>query len=828
MYMKSTVIALIIAFLIAPLQPVHSATNANAELIQKLLAQIVILQAELNKLIAAKGGSTSTTPCTFTRTLREGTQGTDVTCLQTYLKKKGHFTGNATGFYGPLTKDAVYKWQKSVGIVPEPTAIGMFGPRSQETLIREMKTTAPVATTNTPNTTNTTPKTTRDGGNTSTKEKTSTPTSPRTTPSTPTNGNTTPTTPVVVPPRTTPTPAVVNPLVLIDFGGTASGNSFGLSGWSTPLKDRYTDYQALGPGGTTIVTSDTAGYNFQGVSGTARTFSVGEKIIVTWYNNSTQSVTFTPKISLNDPDRLSTGVAGDWSAMSQVTIPASGTGSSEFSITSGNTGTYTLVNINVNFKNNRVVVADKIVLYPQGATTVTVSTPASVPSSVPASIPGDTTPPSVTAQNATQNLSAGTRSATLSVTTNENATCKYGTSPNTAYGSLPTTFTTTGGTSHSVSVSGLTDGSTKKFYVRCSDGSNNVTVSDTTFTVNVANPVSSACDATNRGTTRSIGDAYGTWENRPQWYFGNRVNNVADINAEAARNYGFDGLPYHEIDPVEQATILHFKNTEMALPLGAQIRFAFPPIGPSTTPIATFSWEAKFDPRGTNGGKAFQLASRNRIHIEFNPIPVTSEGSTWVTAPGTRTYGSTFVGGNGYGEQLSSGSLTNRNIQPALNAIVRNTSYCYNRDHVTGTNPRAFLVKPGQWYRFTYTLDWSSTPHRLSLWAESEDTPLTLLLADDTDSSKGFPVEFDPASTPIDQFYFEFNNSSTLNTTDFDIKVRNFFVLKDVAGSAIGSPSASLTKPSRTTLTNTSMQTTLLDLLSQLHALQVELNKLKH
>jgi peptidoglycan hydrolase-like protein with peptidoglycan-binding domain len=140
--MKHTLIAffLILSFL-TPQIPVSAQTTDNTALIQKLLAQIVILQAELNKLIAAKGGSTSTTPCTFTRTLREGTQGTDVTCLQTYLKKKGHFNGNATGFYGPLTKDAVYKWQKSVGIVPEPTAIGMFGPRSQDTLVKEMRTT---------------------------------------------------------------------------------------------------------------------------------------------------------------------------------------------------------------------------------------------------------------------------------------------------------------------------------------------------------------------------------------------------------------------------------------------------------------------------------------------------------------------------------------------------------------------------------------------------------------------------------------------------------------------------------------------------------------
>jgi hypothetical protein len=162
--MKSTLIAffLILSFLIPQVNAQTTATT-NAELIQKLLAQIVILQAELAKLTG------NTTPCTFTRTLREGTQGTDVSCLQTYLKKKGHFSGNATGFYGPQTKDAVYKWQKSVGIVPEPTAIGMFGPRSQETLVKEMRATTDTNTSSHGNQTTNAPQT--DTKTTTTKRK---------------------------------------------------------------------------------------------------------------------------------------------------------------------------------------------------------------------------------------------------------------------------------------------------------------------------------------------------------------------------------------------------------------------------------------------------------------------------------------------------------------------------------------------------------------------------------------------------------------------------------------------------------------------------------
>src|SRR3989344_2389885 len=71
----------------------------------------------------------------------------------------------------------------------------------------------------------------------------------------------------------------------------------------------------------------------------------------------------------------------------------------------------------------------------------------------------------------TGTLPAGTTSTTVSLTTNVNATCKYSTTANTAYASMVSFATsggTTGGTSHSMPVTGLTNGVTKNYYVRCS------------------------------------------------------------------------------------------------------------------------------------------------------------------------------------------------------------------------------------------------------------------------------------------------------------------------------------------------------------------------
>ena len=64
-----------------------------------------------------------------------------------------------------------------------------------------------------------------------------------------------------------------------------------------------------------------------------------------------------------------------------------------------------------------------------------------------------------------------TTGATLSVTTNENATCKFA-STETAYASM-TAMNTTGTTSHSHPLTGLTLGTNYNYYVRCADSSGN-------------------------------------------------------------------------------------------------------------------------------------------------------------------------------------------------------------------------------------------------------------------------------------------------------------------------------------------------------------------
>ena len=72
--------------------------------------------------------------------------------------------------------------------------------------------------------------------------------------------------------------------------------------------------------------------------------------------------------------------------------------------------------------------------------------------------PGDTTPPVRSNGQPGGTLNSGTRQATLSLTTDETATCRYATTPGVAYSAMPSTFNQTGGLSHATTVRGLTDG----------------------------------------------------------------------------------------------------------------------------------------------------------------------------------------------------------------------------------------------------------------------------------------------------------------------------------------------------------------------------------
>ena len=83
-------------------------------------------------------------------------------------------------------------------------------------------------------------------------------------------------------------------------------------------------------------------------------------------------------------------------------------------------------------------------------------------------------------------LASGTSQTTLSLVTDESATCRYATSAGVVYEAMTNTFSSTGGTAHSTPVMGLVDGSSYSYYVRCQDVAGNENGDDYTITFSVA------------------------------------------------------------------------------------------------------------------------------------------------------------------------------------------------------------------------------------------------------------------------------------------------------------------------------------------------------
>lgn len=108
-------------------------TVASADQISDLTAQINALMAQIGALQGGAPAGTSASH-TYTVDLTIGSTGADVTALQTFLVSKGMLVmpaGVPMGYFGPLTKAAVAKYQASVGIAP---AVGYVGPLTRANL----------------------------------------------------------------------------------------------------------------------------------------------------------------------------------------------------------------------------------------------------------------------------------------------------------------------------------------------------------------------------------------------------------------------------------------------------------------------------------------------------------------------------------------------------------------------------------------------------------------------------------------------------------------------------------------------------------------------
>jgi hypothetical protein len=127
----------------------------------------------------------------------------------------------------------------------------------------------------------------------------------------------------------------------------------------------------------------------------------------------------------------------------------------------------------------------------------------------------DFAPPVRSGEQSVGVLPWGTTQTTLSLTTDENATCRYGFQPGVAYASMPQTFSTTGSTAHATSVSGLTNGSSYLVHVRCVDTAANANTDDFVILFTVASS-SSATISNFPGVENPLSEG-GRWVSPGSW-----------------------------------------------------------------------------------------------------------------------------------------------------------------------------------------------------------------------------------------------------------------------------------------------------------------------
>src|SRR3989344_164430 len=93
------------------------AAPAHAVTVAELQAQINALMAQLASLQGGNAGAA----VTFSQNLTVGSRGSQVVALQQLLVAQGHLVmpaGVAYGYFGPMTRAAVVKWQLANGVSP--------------------------------------------------------------------------------------------------------------------------------------------------------------------------------------------------------------------------------------------------------------------------------------------------------------------------------------------------------------------------------------------------------------------------------------------------------------------------------------------------------------------------------------------------------------------------------------------------------------------------------------------------------------------------------------------------------------------------------------
>jgi hypothetical protein len=218
-------------------------------------------------------------------------------------------------------------------------------------------------------------------------------------------------------------------------------------------------------------------------------------------------------------------------------------------------------------------------------------------------------------------LPAATTQATLSLVTDENATCRYATTTGVPYGSMVNTFSTTGGTAHSTLVTGLVSGNNYSYYVRCQDAAGNANTYDYLIAFAVSSRATTA-SSTFSGVASVLSDN-GLWGTAGSWGLMSENNGAYATGLNAARVAN----PLLSADQFAEITYDHDPGTTSWVGVMTRIPGATNGSGYLAFAYAGQVWLYRVD---DNGGLGFTELGSASVNVGVAPrdLRLESQGST--------------------------------------------------------------------------------------------------------------------------------------------------------------------------------------------------------
>ena len=146
---------------------------------------------------------------------------------------------------------------------------------------------------------------------------------------------------------------------LVDFENSQSESVMRVRGLNSIVMDKYTSIVGIG---STTVTGNNGGYNFQGVTGEGYEFVAGDIIRVYWKNISNEILDASPLLSFTEKGRYSSERAGSWLELGSFTLKGGEEVVQTFVFDAATAQKYNVINVSNQSHTNSQLLLDKITL----------------------------------------------------------------------------------------------------------------------------------------------------------------------------------------------------------------------------------------------------------------------------------------------------------------------------------------------------------------------------------------------------------------------------------------------------------------------------------